>query len=141
MQGMLQGAARQAFMLAGDATFTLVSSKTGMRFTYRVTAPRKDGKLDTDAEVRFVKLLCGNDNENDFHYFGIIRNGHFEHAQRKTRISVEAPGALAFRWFASNVESSAVEFFHEGRCGRCHRKLTVPESVASGLGPECAGRI
>jgi hypothetical protein len=28
--------------------------------------------------------------------------------------------------------------WHEGRCGRCGRKLTVPESIESGFGPECA---
>jgi len=27
--------------------------------------------------------------------------------------------------------------FHEGACGRCGRTLTVPESIASGFGPEC----
>jgi len=27
------------------------------------------------------------------------------------------------------------------RCGRCGRVLTVPESVESGFGPECIGRL
>lgn len=31
-----------------------------------------------------------------------------------------------------------VEVWHDGKCGRCRRDLTVPESVARGLGPECA---
>jgi hypothetical protein len=141
VRGQLQGEARRAFMLAGDATFTIASPKTGVRYTYRVTAPRKDGKLDADADVRFVKLLCGPDNGSDFHYFGIMRGGKFQHAQRKTRISVEAPGALAFRWFAERVESAPVDFYHEGRCGRCGRKLTVPESVSSGFGPECINHV
>lgn len=26
----------------------------------------------------------------------------------------------------------------EGACGRCGRKLTVPGSIASGIGPTCA---
>jgi hypothetical protein len=30
---------------------------------------------------------------------------------------------------------------HEGRCCRCGRKLTVPESIETGLGPECASRL
>lgn len=30
-----------------------------------------------------------------------------------------------------------IEVWHEGRCGRCGRRLTVPESIANGLGPEC----
>lgn len=142
MRGELHGENRRVFMLAGDATFTLASPKTGKRFTYKVTAPRKNGKLDTGANVRFVKLLCGPNNESDFHYFGIIRDRKtFEHATRKTRISVEAPGALAFRWFAAHIESKAVVFYHDGRCGRCGRKLTVPNSVTSGFGPECVQRM
>jgi hypothetical protein len=31
--------------------------------------------------------------------------------------------------------------YHEGRCGACGRRLTTPESISSGLGPVCAGRI
>ena len=28
----------------------------------------------------------------------------------------------------------------ESRCCVCNRKLTVPESIEAGIGPECAGR-
>jgi hypothetical protein len=34
-----------------------------------------------------------------------------------------------------------VVIWHEGRCGRCGRRLTVPESIESGYGPECIGKI
>ena len=30
---------------------------------------------------------------------------------------------------------------HEGRCARCGRALTVPESIDSGFGPECARKV
>jgi hypothetical protein len=30
---------------------------------------------------------------------------------------------------------------HEGRCGRCGRTLTVPESIESGFGPECINYV
>ena len=46
--------------------------------------------------------------------------------------------ALKGGWYASKAET--VQVWHEGRCGKCGRKLTVPESLTSGLGPECAGR-
>lgn len=35
---------------------------------------------------------------------------------------------------------SRLQVWHEGRCGRCGRKLTVPSSIETGLGPECAGK-
>jgi hypothetical protein len=35
------------------------------------------------------------------------------------------------------ILGATLEFWHEGRCGRCGRRLTVPDSIASGYGPEC----
>lgn len=34
-----------------------------------------------------------------------------------------------------------VEVWHEGRCGRCGRRLTVPESISTGFGPECVKKV
>jgi len=34
-----------------------------------------------------------------------------------------------------------VQFWHEGRCGRCNRRLTVPESITLGFGPDCAAEL
>ena len=38
----------------------------------------------------------------------------------------------------SEVEPKYCEVFHVGTCGRCGKKLTTPESILTGLGPECA---
>ena len=35
----------------------------------------------------------------------------------------------------------ALEVWHEGRCGRCGRKLTTPQSVETGFGPVCAQNL
>jgi hypothetical protein len=50
---------------------------------------------------------------------------------------------LARLWANQGEEIAKAGFdvHHEGKCGRCGRKLTVPESVKSGFGPECAGKI
>jgi hypothetical protein len=37
----------------------------------------------------------------------------------------------------TGVLGRLLEVWHEGRCGRCGRALTVPESVERGIGPEC----
>lgn len=52
----------------------------------------------------------------------------------------------AFRWLwvqltKGNELPDKVEVWHEGRCGACGRRLTVPESIAQGLGPVCAGLV
>ena len=31
-----------------------------------------------------------------------------------------------------------VKVFHSGKCGKCGKKLTTPESIKSGLGPYCS---
>lgn len=137
----LDATAARAFILGGNATVTLESVKTGARFTFKVTSP----DLDDAAAPHFVKVLTGSDNEEDFAYLGLIRAATFTHARpEKTRISRDAPSAVAFAWawphLAAGRIPAGLNVWHEGRCGRCNRKLTVPESIASGFGPECSKR-
>src|SRR6516164_4235525 len=58
------------FMLAGKALVTVVSLKTGDRYTYKISkAP--------DGGCHFVGLLTGPNNEQDYKFFGIIKRGVF----------------------------------------------------------------
>jgi hypothetical protein len=136
------------FILAGNATFTLVSSKTGKRFTFKVQEADGPDYLQKKAlgadSVHFVKVLNGPDNEADYGFLGTIFAGRLYRHGRKSRIAESAPSATAFTWTFAHLlagDLAGVEIYHEGRCGRCGRKLTVPESVTSGYGPECAGKL
>lgn len=126
----------RAFIFAGNATFTL-ESKSGARFTYKVTAMKEGTGF-------FVALLSGNDNERDYAYMGMVRADGPFHFTRGSKVGRDAPSARGIVWFFDKmiVEDEGFTrqctFWHEGRCGRCGRKLTVPSSVASGIGPECA---
>ena len=63
-EAQLETKAALSFILAGNATFTLRSLRTGARYTYKVReAEDKPG-------VFFVKYLIGQDNENDYRYLG-----------------------------------------------------------------------
>lgn len=132
MRGELKPGARKPYALAGKATVTLRSMKTGTRFTYRI-------KKHKTEELYFVGVLNGPDNTNNYQYLGTIFPEGFS-VTRKSQINFKAPSAVAFHWFAKNMEHAAVEVWHEGACGKCGRKLTVPESIESGLGPTCASR-
>ena len=137
MSGQIQDPeAVTTFILGGNATFTLVSKKTGTRFTFKMQAPKGENK----AGIRFVSVLVGADNWTNYKYVGFCRDGHFKHGGAKAKIGIEAPSVQAFAWFFGHLETclDQMEFWHEGKCGRCARKLTVPESIATGLGPECA---
>lgn len=139
---LTDGTQARKFILGGNARVTLVSQKTGTRFTFRVRA--KDVPKDSAAVPPwFVQLLTGRENNSDYTFLGTI----FEDAAtyrhgRKSNVSPEAPSAKGFAWAWSFLAKGELppgcEVWHEGRCGRCGRALTVPESIAMGLGPECA---
>lgn len=127
------------FITAGNAIFTLKSMKTGNHFTYKVS---KSKKRD---DILFVGLLNGQDNLNDYApmcYIKIEAN-KMPTVLRSTRtwISSEAPSYKAFEYvfkkLVLDIEIDNVEIWHQGRCCRCGKLLTVPESIENGIGPEC----
>jgi len=133
-----------AFLFAGRAKFTLVSTATGTRYTYQVTKAR--GNKTT--APWFVSVLTGSDNEHDYSYMGCIfpDKPHTLRHTAKSRVTAEAPSAKAFAWYLAKLAEASeqahrVEFWHAGECGRCGRELTDPNSIESGLGPVCAGKV
>jgi hypothetical protein len=139
------------FMWAGNAKFTLVSGKTGLRFTYRLRVKKEDVAANLADPVYFLSLLRGSDNEADYVYVGVIRRK--ECALRLTpasKVGNSAQSVQACAWFLRQLRVKAdvlgddaplLQFWHTGRCGKCGRLLTVPGSVLLGLGPVCDGRM
>lgn len=127
------------FIKAGNSTFTVKNENTGNRFTFKVKKADEDQHFDG----YFVKVLTGQDNTKDYKYIGcIFPDGEFK-ITRASKVTKEAQSFKVFSWlnkYANNLPEF-VKIYHEGRCGRCGRKLTVPESVKSGYGPECITRI
>ncbi len=142
------------FIRAGKATFTIESEKTGNHLTYKVTS------VEGSNTRYFVKLLGGSDNENSY-YIGMIVEDTFKspvagaHANvvshigwkfiltKASRVNDSTTPVKALRYvleaLSKNEMPAKTKIFHEGKCGRCGRKLTVPESIERGIGPECAG--
>lgn len=131
-------AAATEFAFGGKARFTLVSKKTGKRYTFRV-AQSKDNE-----NMFFVNLLTGTDNESDYQYIGFLRGENHVFPGGLIAGRKGNPNHPAFKAFAwSLVQGFAhddLEFWHEGRCARCARPLTDPASIERGLGPECANK-
>lgn len=132
--------ARLTYVLAGNATFTVVNRETDKRFTFKV-------RQRFSNRPHFVSVLTGPDNTHDFEFIGTIFDGvRFEHSMRKgASISPESAAGQAWAWLWRRLSKLApiepAELYHMGRCGRCGRSLTVPESINSGLGPECLRRM
>jgi len=126
------------FALAGNAKLTLTSRKTGNHFTYRI-------RKSDDGKLHFVSVLTGPDNESSFTYMGLIRPtsmGPEFMRSAKSKVADDAPSFSGFVYFWQWVNigkevPESLEVRHEGRCGRCGRTLTVPESIDRGIGPEC----
>jgi len=130
-----------AYLFSGYS-FTLVSKKSGDRFTFKLEEAPKRATDPVDAPpVYFVKLMNGPNNETDYAYFGFIKGGKFIHGGAKACAGKDAPSVKGFKFTFEHLTKKhmpeQLEFFHEGHCGRCGRKLTVDESVACGFGPEC----
>lgn len=131
----------RAFMRAGKAHLTLVSLRTQARFTYRLN-------VSEDGQAIFVSVLNGPDNYSNYKYIGRIARDIFWAGRKVPRDGDISPSALsskAFAWawkqLARGAMPEEMEIWHEGRCGRCARRLTVPESIAQGFGPECVNHV
>lgn len=144
------------FTLAGKATLTLQSEKTGAHFTYKVRQAT-DKRTGEQAHRWFVSVLNGPDNEHSFAYIGLLDmgtkrtdylnpNGPVQFRQTaKARFGADTPSVRGFVYFWNAVSldkmPGCMKVRHDGKCGRCGRKLTTPESLDRGIGPECAGRM
>ena len=131
------------FLLAGKAIFT-VSNPSGTRYTYRVT--HKPGNA-TFAPVWFVSLLTGSDNESDYTYLGILdaETGAVRVTKKGTYTDDTLPVKVV-RWavgliYGNKPVPDGYKINHAGRCGKCGRLLTTPESCAAGIGPECRKKM
>lgn len=134
------------FILAGNAVFT-IELPDGDYCTYKVEHVEANGSWK---EAWFVKLLVGPDNNEDFAYLGKLNDytGQMTVTAKSCRKADDFGVRLLNRVLARIWSDDAAAFekhgykvHHEGRCGKCGRRLTVPESVESGIGPECSRKM
>ena len=126
----------KTFLLAGKAILTLRSARTGTRYTFKVSKAK-------DRELWFVKLLTGSDNYSSYSYIGYFYKDLKFKTSAKSQFGFGALPMQAMRVLLEGLRQEEpkvhrqLEVYHEGSCGRCGRRLTVPESLMAGLGPEC----
>jgi hypothetical protein len=125
------------FMLAGKATFTVRSEKTGEHLTYQV----REWKKSRYGTMHFVSVRTG----NDYAKIGLLRHGCDFSSGRKADLPFDDARVRAFRYvlghlLQKNLPPKAA-IWHEGACGRCGKPLTDPTSIAAGLGPECRKKM
>lgn len=144
--------ALRSFLLAGRAILTVRSRASGVRFTLKFTRPdpKRDERPRAGEPPVWVSVLTGPDNGADYAYLGTVwpqAGALVYRLGTKSRIDADAPSQRAVRWFLGLLQRNPdllfeqADVWHEGRCGRCGRQLTVPESIVSGFGPECINHV
>lgn len=117
------------FIFAGKSVFKVINTKTENEFTFSV-------KKSKTENFYFVKVLTG----DVFTYIGCVGPNGYSHGKKST-IKNTAQSVKVFEYILnkliSNTLPSFVEIYHNGRCGRCGRTLTVNDSIDMGIGPEC----
>lgn len=124
------------FFKGGNALFT-ISNPNGEHFTYKIRKPDRDSPY-------FVSLLSGPDNENSYTYIGIFEPGPFDlRLTKMSKVKFDTKSVKVLRWALTIFRNGskpppgyAVQ--HEGKCCKCGRTLTTPESINRGMGPDCA---
>src|SRR5882762_363903 len=136
----LIGADIKQFVIAGDAIFSLKNTKSGNHLTYRITLA--EGKTD----FWFVSVLNGPDNTSNYAYIGTLKDDFYTSGLKftwgkKSKIPETARCVGVMHEFIARLNRhnlpKTVEFWHNGKCARCARLLTDPESIEFGWGPIC----
>ena len=126
------------FMFGGNSTFTVVSKATNKRYTFKVKKGREENS------PFFVSYLFGHDS---YKFMGTIfteGNNAYKYFHSRKKIQRDSVVNKTFEWVYNVLRTQneskfdLIEFWHEGQCGQCGRKLTVPSSIESGFGPVCS---
>lgn len=123
------------FFSAGNAIFTVGNGK-GDHYTFRISHSNESQPL-------FVGLLTGPNNDSDYTYMGIYNPGqNTVNLTKKSQYTDDSQPVKVIRWALKKVVENkelptGYSIVHEGKCCRCGRTLTTPESIERSFGPEC----
>jgi hypothetical protein len=143
------------FFFGGRSYFT-VSDPQGERYTFRIQKlAEKKKKRKSDKDVFFASVMTGPDNTRSYSYMGVfepdkcpqikgskIQRESLVRRTKNSKVSEDDLALKVMRWaiWVIMTEREIPEGYkiqHEGRCGKCGRRLTVPESIERGIGPVC----
>ena len=125
------------FIFAGNATITLESKTTGNWYTYKIQQSKAKPTLD------YIRRLSGSDNDADYAYIGCVYSDseYFSPVKPYNAADKELwpKSIFVIAWLFKHIDNCTdlINVYHEGKCCRCGRKLTTPESIQLGIGPEC----
>ena len=137
-----------------NGTYTIENVLTGEYRTLRIKTQKADASFAPSA--RILSVLTGPDNEASYTSFAFVREGkaivwNSKRGQHGKRSNFEGYAFMLEKAIAAlateaddgafNIGERDYKVTRSKRCLSCNRKLTTPESLARGFGPECAARI
>jgi hypothetical protein len=131
----------RSFVLAGNATFTVRSKRTGQHLTYKVQKKEAEG----ERPVWFAQVMT--DGADGYTYLGMVGSDGKLRTTKASKFTRDSRAFTALAWTIDWLQTGlpwpahSAEFHHAGRCGRCGRELTDPVSIERGLGPECSSKL
>lgn len=138
IENKLQSEHIRDYIFAGNSTITVYSHKCGDHFTYKIVRD----KFQRDCYR--VYLLYGQDNSKDFRFIGVFYNDFAQYVlpglYRRGEYAQPVPLSIqVIRFVLENAPNlpETISVLHSGRCAKCGRKLTTPESLMTGFGPKC----
>jgi len=123
-------------ILAGKCIITIQSTETLKHYTFKIKKSKQP-----DKNIHFIYVFADGDK---YIYFATIFNEKDLATTKNSKMKKDSTCFLAFRYLwlnilAGNVKNlNKLNIFHSGKCNRCGKTLTEPESIKRGLGPYCA---
>jgi hypothetical protein len=129
-----------------------ITNEAGEHKTFRIRRQKDDANFAPKS--RIVSLMVGSDNETSYKGFGFANDNGTIYVWKKHQNRTNRYFALllskAFEAITESEEETVETAFEcagrqytvllSKRCLRCNRKLTNPESIRLGIGPECASK-
>ncbi len=146
---LLDNEKTKRFIFAGNALITVRNEATGNRFTFKIEK-RKAHPIRID--LYWVKVLTMPDNESDgsYKFIGSLSKEEGYRHSPKSFINPESTSAKVASYYFNRLLlktknqlplPESIKTYHMGVCGRCGHLLTVPESIETGFGEECARQL
>lgn len=111
------------FFSGGNAQFTV--RYFGKHFYYQIKKPRQNMPFFIRTNSKYVGAYRPATNDIKFSPKSFYRE------------TAEEVQALLWAFETIKKKEYTDNIFHAGKCCRCGRFLSTPESVANGIGPEC----
>jgi hypothetical protein len=92
---------------------------------------------------QLVSYLNGSDNWENYKTFGTLAYGRLHVFRKYSGQLARQQGAVSRLLKGNDAQLAGLKSYGmaSGKCGICSRRLTTPESIERGIGPECAAKM